>query len=468
MKQHMDLLVVGGGPSGLSAACAARDCGLEVALLDEQAAPGGQLFRNIETPLGKAALDKKERKQGVALVERFRNSGATYYPETLVWGLEPGKVSCTMGGKQEMLTATSIVVAPGAMERPVPFPGWTLPGVMGAGAADILLRSGGTFSSNPDAPIVLAGNGPLLLLLANHLLAAGVNIAAWLDTGSWSNRLMAMPFMPAAVLDVGYFMKGLNMAKKVALGKMPIIRGVSNIRGVGGDKLEKVLFTAGGKQQEIEAVSLLRHEGIIPRTHILNSLDIQHKWDKVQRYWYPVIDENGATDIEGLFLAGDAGYVHGGDASRLKGTLAGIAVAKQLGVISDEEAACRSSDSRTKLKKMRIARAFLRYIFAPNQEIFNVPDETMVCRCECVTAGDIRKAASEGCTNVNEIKLFTRCGMGRCQGRMCGPALAEIAAAELGSTTDAVGTLQIRQPFRPVSLEQYCNLYNPELSADEG
>lgn len=468
MKQHMDLLVVGGGPSGLSAACAARDCGLEVALLDEQAAPGGQLFRNIETPLGKAALDGKEREQGVALVERFRNSGATYYPETLVWGLEPGKVSCTIGGKQEMLTATSIVVAPGAMERPVPFPGWTLPGVMGAGAADILLRSGGTFSLNPDAPIVLAGNGPLLLLLANHLLAAGVNIAAWLDTGSWSNRMMAMPFMPAAVLDAGYFMKGLNMAKKVALGKIPIIRGVSNISAVGRDKLEKVVFAAGGKQQEIEAVCLLRHEGIIPRTHILNSLHIQHKWDKVQRYWYPVIDENGATDIEGIFLAGDAGYVHGGDASRLKGTLAGIAVAKQLGIISNEEAAFRSSDSRTKLKKMRIARAFLRYIFAPNLEIFNVPDETMVCRCECVTAGDIRKAASEGCTNVNEIKLFTRCGMGRCQGRMCGPALAEIAAAELGSAADAVGTLQIRQPFRPVSLEQYCNLYNPGLSADEG
>ena len=461
MDRNMDLIVIGAGPAGLSAACAARACGLDVTLVDEQAAPGGQLFRNIETPMAQALLDPKERAAGLGLVKRFRESGATYYPGTTVWGLEPHRVSCTMNGKAEELAASHIIVAPGGMERPVPFPGWTLPGVMGAGGADILLRSGGTLSADKNAPVVLAGNGPLLLLLAGHLLEAGVPIAAWLDTGWWSRRIMAGALMPAGVLDMPYVAKGMKMALRVLKGKVPIIRNVTNIRAVGSDHLEKVVYDAGGKTHEINASTLLRHEGIIPRTHILNSLNAKHAWDGVQRYWHPVVDENGRTSVDGISIAGDGTYVHGGDASMLKGAIAGVEIARRLGVISDAEAAYRSGPARRQLRAMRIARGFLRYVFAPNPAIFNVPDETLVCRCECVTAGDIRKAVAEGFRDVNEVKRFTRCGMGQCQGRMCGPALAEITAAAQSKARDAVGCLQVRQPFRPVSLENYCNLNLP-------
>jgi len=344
----------------------------------------------------------------------------------------------------------------------VPFPGWTLPGVMGAGGADIILRSGGTLSTDPGSPVVLAGNGPLLLLLAGHLLRAGVEIAAWLDTGYWSRRIMSTALMPASVLDSSYVSKGIRMALEVIKGKIPVVRGVTSIRAVGTDLLEKVVYEAGGKQHEIQTGTLLRHEGIIPRTHILNSMKAKHRWDNVQRYWYPETNECGATSINGVYMAGDACYVHGGDASQLKGTLAGIDTARQLGVISAGEAAYRSADTLRTLRAMRIARGFLRYVFAPNPEIFRVPDETMICRCECVTAGDIRIAVGEGCKDVNEVKLFTRCGMGHCQGRMCGSALAELTAASLSTSPAVVGSLQIRQPFRPVPLENYCNLYVPD------
>ena len=216
-----------------------------------------------------------------------------------------------------------------------------------------------------------------------------------------------------------------------------------------------------GYFSSFNASTLLRHEGIIPRTHILNSLNAKHAWDGVQRYWHPVVDENGRTSVDGISIAGDGTYVHGGDASMLKGAIAGVEIARRLGVISDAEAAYRSGPARRQLRAMRIARGFLRYVFAPNPAIFNVPDETLVCRCECVTAGDIRKAVAEGFRDVNEVKRFTRCGMGQCQGRMCGPALAEITAAAQSKAPDAVGCLQVRQPFRPVSLENYCNLNLP-------
>ncbi|MFR3459592.1 MAG: FAD/NAD(P)-binding oxidoreductase, partial [Bilophila wadsworthia] len=162
------------------------------------------------------------------------------------------------------------------MERPVPFPGWTPPGVMGARGRHP--RSGGTLSADKNAPVVLAGNGPLLLLLAGHLLEAGVPIAAWLDTGWWSRRIMAGALMPAGVLDMPYVAKGMKMALRVLKGKVPIIRNVTNIRAVGSDHLEKVVYDAGGKTHEINASTLLRHEGIIPRTHILNSLNAKHAW----------------------------------------------------------------------------------------------------------------------------------------------------------------------------------------------
>ncbi len=462
MAEQTDVLVVGAGPAGLAAACAASSCGLDVTLVDEQHTPGGQLFRNIESKLGQSMLDPKERELGISLAREFRDAGIKYEPHTIVWGIEPRKISCTTAGKSRVLHASSIIVAPGAMERPVPFPGWTMPGVLGAGGADILRRSGGTLTDAPKGPVVLAGNGPLLLLLACHLVECGVHIVAWLDTGYWSRRSMAPALMPASLLDAPYLGKGLSLAMRIAKAKIPFVAGATNIRAIGDRQLEKVVYEVRGTQKEIVTQCLVRHEGIIPRTHILNSLGVKHTWDSLQRYWYPDVTDFGATSIEGIHLAGDAGYVHGGDASIIKGRLAGIDVAKRLGVITESEAAYRARYLQRKLLQTRIARGFLRYVFAPNPDIFDPPDETLVCRCESVTAGEIRKVVAEGHSDVNEVKRHTRCGMGLCQGRMCGQALAELTASGHSSTPKTVGTLQVRQPFRPVTMANYCTLYAPD------
>ncbi|SDP05256.1 FAD/NAD(P)-dependent oxidoreductase [Desulforhopalus singaporensis] len=462
MENQTDLIIIGGGPAGLAAACSASSCGLEVAVVDEQSSPGGQLFRNIETPLGQSLLDDGDRQRGLELVRNFRAAKIKYYPDTVVWGVEPNRVSCTDKDGARLLHGACVVIAPGAMERPVPFPGWTLPGVITAGGADILLRSGGTLTRESSDPVVLAGNGPLLLLVACHLLDNGVNIAAWLDTGCWPKRFAGGAFMSWSFLDAGYMSKGKAMAKKILGGKIPFVTGVKQIRAAGDTRVERVVYEKGGKRHEIDAACLLRHEGVIPRTHILRSMGALHRWDKVQRYWYPVTDDFGATSIDGIYLAGDANYVHGGDASIIKGTLAGIDVARKIGVITKGEAAFRSEKHLKQLRRIRIARSFLRYMFAPHPDIFGVPDETIVCRCESVTAKDIRKIAKEGNRDVNEVKLHTRCGMGPCQGRMCGTPLAEIVAAAQSTTPDKVGNLHIRQPFRPVSLENYCRVYTEE------
>ena len=318
MNKNMDLAIIGAGPAGLACALAARRCGLDVALLDEQAQPGGQLFRNIQSPLAQALHDARERDTGLDLVHRFDECGALHLPGSTVWGMDNHNVFYTRDNEAQKITASYIVVAPGGMERPVPFPGWTLPGVLTAGGADIVLKSSGTFSENRE-PVVLAGNGPLLLSVANHLLDAGIPIAAWLDTGNWCERLLSAAFIPASVLDLPYLAKGLKLFWRLVRASVRIVRSVTDIRAEGGDHLEKVRYTAGGTEHELATSTLIRHEGIIPRTHIANSLGARLVWDKTQRYWHPECTENGQSSLEHIFFVGDGAYVHGGDASILKG-----------------------------------------------------------------------------------------------------------------------------------------------------
>lgn len=471
MNSGSDVVVVGGGPAGLSAACAAYDCGLRVALVDEQGEPGGQLFRQVSRPPAPALYDAAERRAGLELVERFHAARIAYHARTVVWESGPHGVSCSASGMPTVagagdaaatafaLRASSVILAPGGMERPVPFPGWTLPGVMSAGGADILLRSGGSLPVTADGPVVLAGNGPMLLLLACHLLHAGIPVVAWLDTGRLADRLGGLLTMPPALLDMPYMLKGLRMAWRIVRGRIPLISGVHDLRAVGDSRLRKVLFRTGATTRELNASVLVRHEGIIPRTHMPAAARVPQVWDDVQRYWRPHADMHGRTAVDGLYVTGDAGQVHGGEASCLKGTLTGIDAARRLGVLGSAEAERRAAPVLRRLRRLLAARAYLRRLFAPHPRIFRIPDDTVVCRCECVCAGHIRQAAAEHFCQMDEIKRATRCGMGACQGRMCGQAAAEIAAQALATPTPRVGVLHIRQPVRPVLLEDFCQVH---------
>lgn len=459
MQRNVDCLIIGAGPAGMSAACAARECGLDVTVLDENAMPGGQLFRLVQKPMVERYLDPKELERGLELVEKFEKCGASYYPQTTVWGIEPGKAFVTtpgFGGSPETFLGTCIILAPGAMERPVPFPGWTLPGIMGAGGVEVLLRSGGIL---PDGPIVLLGNGPLLPLLASHLIDAGKKIEAWIDTGILSQRLIGIPSLPLSLLDIPYIKKGMRIGKKILKAGIKIIRNPKDIQAVGKDHVEIVKLTAEGKKFSIPVGLLVCHEGIIPRHQFSASLNIPQKWNKRQRYWMPETDINGKTAINNIWIAGDTAYVDGGEAAICKGELAGIDTALSIKVIDQGEADFRSNKAKSELQRLKISRKWLEGLFAPNPDVYNVPDETVICRCESVTAGKIRRAIAEGFTNVNEIKRVTRCGMGQCQGRMCGPALGEIVARQLGMEPSNAGQLKFRQPLRPVTLEDYCKLH---------
>ena len=349
MKDHYSLVIIGAGPAGLAAAVVAAEHGLSVALLDEQAAPGGQIYRAIESiPAERAELLGSEYQRGRELVSAFRDCGVDYFPNTQVWSLNYRReIGLLRDSTPGIITADQVLLAGGAMERPIPFPGWTLPGVMNAGAGQILMKAHGIVPANG---VALAGLGPLLLLLAWQYLHAGVKMKAILDLTPVHNHLRALPQLPRALLAGHYLLKGMAYKKDLKRAGISTLHNVSRIDAKGKDQLESISFTHQGRQQTIEADLLLVHFGVIPHSHLSRSAGCRHNWDNSQQCWRPQRDDWGQSSIDGILIAGDGAAIGGARTAEHAGRLAALQVVHLLGRIDLHE---RDKLARNDRKWMR-------------------------------------------------------------------------------------------------------------------
>lgn len=458
MKSHYQLLIIGGGPAGLAAATTAAAEGIGCAVLDEQSTPGGQIYRAVETiPEQRAQQLGSEYLRGKKIAADFRASGAEYYPNTKVWSVNKEReVGVLRDDLADTVTADKIIIANGAMERPVPFPGWTLPGVMHAGAGQILYKSAGIV---PDNGVVLAGSGPLLLLLAWQYLHAGVEIKALLDLTPLGNTINAMAKFPRALLAHHYLTKGVGFQVALKRAGVPMLFGVSDLRAEGEETCQRVIFKHRGKQKIIESELLMTHFGVIPHIWLSQAADCKHRWDASQQCWRPVLDEWGNSTVAGIMVAGDGAGINGARAAEHAGQLTGLEVLFSLGVISQQERNNRAVNDRKRVNSERHIRPFLEKYYQISKQLLATADkETIVCRCEEITAGEIRQAVQDGHDNSNQVKFFTRCGMGPCQGRQCSNAVAHIVADESGKPVQEMGHFRGRPPVAPLTLEQLASL----------
>src|SRR5262245_53956708 len=266
--KRVDVLIVGAGPAGMAAAVAARRFGLDVLVVDDQPAPGGQIWRSVETVAATArgTILGEAYRAGLSAAEAFRASGAEYEPGTQLWHIEPGfRAFLSHDRKARTIEATSVILATGAQERPVPFPGWTLPGVMTVGAAQILLK---TADCVPADPVWIAGCGPLPSLYMTQLLAAGGRIAGFLDTAPRGGTLAALPQLPRGLARVGDLAKGLSWSRALKRAGIPIVRHVRDLRAEGDGRLKRLRYRTGdGREGEAAAEVLLVHEGLVPNVH---------------------------------------------------------------------------------------------------------------------------------------------------------------------------------------------------------
>lgn len=467
-RAECELVVVGGGPAGLSAATLAAELGIDTVLLDEQETPGGQIYRAVERRSTRGdrvgpSLGPDFR-AGLAQVEAFRRSGATYAPGSAVWQvLADGAVGVTQMGKASLLRARHVILATGAMERPVPVSGWTLPGVMGAGAAQTLLKSSGVV---PAEATVIAGCGPLPLLVAAQLLDVGVPLKAVLITRPWMLGAGALVQLPRALSQFREIMKGLSWMRRLRAAGVEIHYGVSGVEAKGAHKLEAVTFVEKGERRSIPASVLLLHDGVVPNVQLSRSTGCRHLWDQTQLAWRPDVDEWGSTSLERIAIAGDGQHIFGAKAAVPLGRLAAFDAARRLGRITVQERDASAARDQKCLKEFMRIRPFLDAAFPPSLAKPLPSGDTIVCRCEEISASSLRKSIEDGLKDPNQIKSLTRCGMGPCQGRMCATTVTRIIAEETGRTVEQVGQYRPRIPVKPVSLGAWADLRNAIIDPD--
>lgn len=480
MNPSAEVIVIGAGPAGMAAAIELTGLGITVQVVDEQPAPGGQVYRAVERVHDERAEDLallgEQYADGLELVRRFRNCGAELRAGSAVWELAvdesrsaaPVALHCLREGRVEQLGARHAILACGAMERPTPFPGWTLPGVMGVGAAQTLLKDAALL---PAGNVVLAGSGPLLYLFAWQLLRAGVRPARVLDTTPWPSRNV-LSALPAALLRAApELLRGWRWLRELHRAGLPFERRVDGLRALpdaADARLAQVEFRrAGGAWQRLDAELLLVHDGIIPNTWLGMSAGCAHHWDAAQQCWAPRLDADLCSSRAPLSIAGDAGGIGGSDAARLRGRIAALGVARRIGPAVAARAAARAGELagwRAELQPLAALRRFLDAHY-PAAGLFRRPsDETIVCRCEEVSAGEIRRCAALGVVGPNQGKAFTRCGMGPCMGRECGTSVGRLIADHHGLAMDEVGHYRIRPPLRPITVGQLADL---QLDGDD-
>jgi NADPH-dependent 2,4-dienoyl-CoA reductase/sulfur reductase-like enzyme len=460
-----ELLVIGAGPAGLAAATRAARLGLDTVLIDEQPAPGGQIYRAVSsTPVQDRAILGTDYWHGLGLVEPFRQSGARHVASAVVWAvnaIEDGfevAYSVALPGQEpqaNLLRCRHLILATGAQERPFPIPGWTLPGVLTAGAAQILLKTSGVV---PEGTTVLAGGGPLLYLLAWQYLNAGVPIAAILETapaGQWRKTLQhAWGFLRSPYLG-----KGLKLLRAVR-ARVPIIGGVEALEAIGNDRgtLNRLRYRVKGEDRAIAVDQLLLHQGVVPNTNLTRALGVEHAWNERQDCWEPVVDAWGATSVPRVTLAGDGAGIAGAVAAEHRGRLAAVHAAAALGRLDTVSRDRESVPHRAALERAVRGREFFETLYRAPQQFRRPVGDTIVCRCEEVTAEQVRQAARMGCQGPNQMKAFLRCGMGPCQGRFCGLTVTELIADEQDRHPRDVGSYRVRFPTKPVTLGEMATL----------
>ncbi|MGJ5621496.1 FAD-dependent oxidoreductase [Sulfitobacter sp. MF3-043] len=460
--RNADLIVIGAGPAGMSAARCAAEAGMSVLVLDEQPTPGGQIYRDVDRASAvRGGILGQDFTNGQTQTRGMRHPSITHLRRAVVWMIEDGtRVAFTQDGKGAIAAGRRILIATGALERPMPLPGWTLPGVMTAGSAQILLKQSGIACGRA----VLVGSGPLLYLVATQLVRAGVPPLALVETQSKTDLAKSMRHFGGAMRGWPYLLKGLKMLWD--LRRAGIIRhvGAKHVTIEGDQKARAVTFCIGETPHQIECETVLLHHGVVPNTQAARSIDIPHLWDDAQSCFVPETDEWGRTAVPTVFIAGDGAGIGGAKAAAVAGEISALAIAHDLELIARRDRDVSAQPLLKRLRSERAARPFIDNAYPPYAGAISPSDDTIICRCEEVTAGEVRRMAGLGCLGSNQTKAFGRAGMGPCQGRYCGLSVSKILSETNKILPNETGYYRIRPPLKPVTLGEIAAMAECEIS----
>ncbi|TNC10046.1 FAD-dependent oxidoreductase [Methylobacterium terricola] len=452
---RVDLAVLGAGPAGGAAALAASRAGLRVALIDENPEAGGQVWRKPVRPAARSA----KADPGEALRADLRAGGLTLLYGRTVWSVGASldlDLIDGESGRWERVSAGRLVAAGGAHERVVPFPGWTLPGVVGLAGATILLKSHGVA---PGRRVLVAGCGPLLFAVAAGLAGTGIDVVGVADLAARGDWLRAMPSL---LTRPGLLGQGARWMASLRAAGIPVFFRHALRRAEGATGIERAVIgpvdaegaPAPGPEHAFAVDALCVGNGLVPGAEVTRLLRAPHRFDRLRGGLVPVTDEAGRTGIPGLYAVGDGAGLRGAAMAALGGEFAGLAAAADAGRLASDAFAREAARLRRAMARERpFSDGMAGMMRLRPAQVRAIPPETVVCRCEDVTRAEIDAAVEAGARDVNQMKQFTRCGMGPCQGRMCGDVAAELVAARVGPR-EAVGSFTARPPLRPIGFDE--------------
>jgi NADPH-dependent 2,4-dienoyl-CoA reductase/sulfur reductase-like enzyme len=437
-----NVVIVGAGPAGITAARTLLDHGVTPVLVDESLRGGGQIYRRQPANFQRSPKQLYGFEAGKATaLHRTMDELATlidYRPETLVWNAENGRLDMLNNGHAESLEYAQIIVATGATDRILPVPGWTLPGVYSLGAAQIALKYQGCAIGER---VAFCGSGPLLYLVAYQYAKAGAKVVAVLDSAPFSAQCRALP---ALLGQPATLAKGLYYRAWLTAHGIPVHQGatLSHIEG------EQRVTGIHWDQQRIACDAVAFAHALRSETQLADLLGCEFAWNPLNRAWLPQRDSAGRSSVAGVYLAGDGAGIMGADAAQMAGERAALALLEDTGVAIDQR---RGPALEQQLAGIQRFRHGLETAFPfPENWAAKAPDELILCRCEEVSVGEVRAVVDEGHWEVNRVKAHCRVGMGRCQGRMCGLAAAEIIAERSGRSIENVGRLRGQAPIKPL------------------
>jgi NADPH-dependent 2,4-dienoyl-CoA reductase/sulfur reductase-like enzyme len=447
--------IVGAGPAGVRAAQTLVAHGLRPVVIDEASRAGGQIYRRPPASLSQRTartLYGFESKRADAVHSAFDalQGRIDHHPDSLVWNAQDHKLDVMHNPtcSTRRVPYSHLIVATGATDRVLPVPGWTLPGVYTLGGAQVALKFQGCAIGRR---VVFMGTGPLLYLVAYQYAKAGVEVAAVLDIARLADQIAATPAMltQPSVFAKGVYYVGWLRAHGVALHS-----GVRPLRVLGDEAQGRVTGVAwqdGNEERTLACDAIGFGYALRSETQLADLLGCRFDYAPMHRAHLPMRDAAGRSSVEGVYLAGDGAGIMGADAAEWAGERAALALLADSGVAVDT---ARAAELERKLGKLAGFRQGLERAFpVPQDWAAHASDDLVICRCENITAGTLRQTvATNGADEMNRLKALSRVGMGRCQGRMCGVAAAEILAHATGQPLQQVGRLRGQAPIKPIPI----------------
>jgi len=470
MKTEYHIVIVGSGIGGLSAARTLAGYGLDILIIDECIKSGGQLLRKSERQTAAKFDPDMTKKKGFSLIQKVENSDQHIdkINQTQVLGIFENKTLLVHTGTSKdpinsgqifEIKAEFVILATGTRERYLPFKGWTLPGVMSLGAAQILIKSHGIL---PARETLVAGSSPLMMVLASELLKNGGTVSAMLNENPFSKNLSFFPLIrhhwPKLVEGAVYFTQLMR-------NRVPMVNRMRVVEARGKGRFESLIAAKttpdghiiAGTEQEFRAGALTVGHGFVPNIELAVQAGCDTEYLQAGGGWTVTVDQNLETTLDSIYAVGEITGVAGGKKSSIQGEIAAISILGKFGKSIHKTEVSKSIEKLHSLnqQQMKYAAFLNNFCQVPLSSYQQIPDETLICRCENITMGEIKKAVAHGFVTTGGIKKATRCGMGMCQGRICGAIITDIVKALTQKTAEEIGSYRLRAPVKNVAIDSF-------------